>query len=451
MTKKFVAPIALTLSMFFLISCQPKPRTAEEVLSQIAIIDSIKPIANDSLFQSTYEVWFRMPLDHNNPNSPTFPLRAYYSHKDFNKPMVVVIDGYTMYTSKANELTAILDANQITIEHRFFDHSRPKDSIPWSYLNVRQAAADQHQIIEAFKPFYKGKWASTGISKSGQATIFHRRYYPNDVDASVPYVAPLNFSSEDPRVYDFLSRVGTDECRGKIRDFQLQLFEKKKEIFPLFEELAKKKNWQFKMGLDRAYDLSVLEYPFAFWQWGSSCESIPLKGSPAQILFLHWKMINPFTFFDEEDIEKTRPFFYQAMTEIGMYGYQVKPFSKYLKDTSNINFSFAMPEGHNRVKYDYETMRDIDSWIKESGNNMLYIYGENDAWSSTAVEPGSKTNAVKMYNPGGSHSSRIYSFPAEMQDSIYTVLEKWLNVDLSSKKHLGGGGSIGAKYIFPIL
>lgn len=392
-----------------------------------------------------------MPLDHNNPNSPTFPLRAYYSHKDFNKPMVVVIDGYTMYTSKANELTAILDANQITIEHRFFDHSRPKDSIPWSYLNVRQAAADQHQIIEAFKPFYKGKWASTGISKSGQATIFHRRYYPNDVDASVPYVAPLNFSSEDSRVYDFLSRVGTDECRGKIRDFQLQLFEKKKEIFPLFEELAKKKNWQFKMGLDRAYDLSVLEYPFAFWQWGSSCESIPLKGSPAQILFLHWKMINPFTFFDEEDIEKTRPFFYQAMTEIGMYGYQVKTFSKYLKDTSNINFSFAMPEGHNRVKYDYETMRDIDSWIKESGNNMLYIYGENDAWSSTAVEPGSKTNAVKMYNPGGSHSSRIYSFPAEMQDSIYTVLEKWLNVDLSSKKHLGGGGSIGAKYIFPIL
>jgi hypothetical protein len=365
--------------------------------------------------------------------------------------MVVVIDGYTMYTSSANELSSVLDANQITIEHRFFDQSRPKDSIPWNYLNVRQAAADQHMIIEAFKPFYKGKWASTGISKSGQATIFHRRFYPNDVDVSVPYVAPLNFSSEDPRVYDFLSKVGSDECRGKIRDFQLQLFEKKKEIFPMFEELARKKKWEFKMGLDRAYDLSVLEYSFAFWQWGSSCESIPLKGSPAQILFLHWKMINPFTFFDEEDIEKTRPFFYQAMTEIGMYGYQVKPFSKYLKDRANINFSFAMPEGHTRVKYNYETMRDIDSWIKESGNNMLYIYGQNDAWSSTAVNLGSKTNAVKMYNPDGCHASRIYSFPYEMQDSIYTVLEKWLNVDLSSKKHLGGGGSVGSKYIFPIL
>ncbi|NOU18166.1 MAG: peptidase [Bacteroidales bacterium] len=449
MRMKFYLPLIACLFLLFE-SCKPKISAPEEVLSQIATIDSIKPIANDTLFKSTYVVWFKMPLDHNNPNSPTFPLRAYYSHKDFNKPVVVVIDGYTMYTSKANELTRILDANQITIEHRFFDRSRPKDSIPWSYLNVKQAAADQHQIIEAFKPFYKGKWVSTGISKSGQATIFHRRFYPNDVDASVPYVAPLNFSSEDPRVYDFLNKVGTDECRLKIYDFQIQLFEKKKEIFPLFEALAKKNNWEFKMGLDRAYDLSVLEYSFAFWQWGSSCESIPLKGSPTQILFLHWKMINPFTFFDEEDIEKTRPFFYQAMTEIGMYGYQVKPFSKYLKDTSNIIFNFAMPNGHKAV-FNPDIMKDIDSWVKESGNNMLYIYGQNDAWSSTAVNPGNKTNAVLMINPEGSHKTRISSFPVQMQDSIYTVLEKWLKVDLSSKKHGGGGNFTGTKRVFQIL
>lgn len=450
MNKRLLVSSLLTLSIFFLISCQFKPRTAEEVLSKIAIIDSIKPIENDTLFKSTYVVWFRMPLDHNNPNGPTFPLKAYYSHKDFNKPMVVVIDGYTMYTSKANELSTILDANQLTIEHRFFDQSRPKDSIPWNYLSVRQAAADQHAIIQAFKPFYKGKWVSTGISKSGQATIFHRRFYPNDVDASVPYVAPLNFSSEDPRVYDFLSKVGTDGCRTKIRDFQLQLFEKKKELFPMFEELAKKRDWHFKMGLDRAYDLSVLEYSFAFWQWGTSCETIPLKDSPAQILFLHWKMVNPFTFFDEEDIEKTRPFFYQAMTEIGMYGYQVKPFSKYLKDTSNITFTFALPE-HHKVKYHPDTMKDIDSWIKGSGNNILYIYGQNDAWSSTAVDPGNQTNAVRMFNPGGSHASRISSFPVEMQDSIFTVLEKWLDVDLSSKKHKPCGGCNTLKQMYQIL
>jgi len=160
-------------------------------------------------------------------------------------------------------------------------------------------------------------------------------------------------------------------------------------------------------------------------------------------------MVNPFIFFDEGDIEKTRPFFYQAMTEIGMYGYQVKPFSKYLKDASNITFTFAMPVGHKAV-FNPETMKDIDAWIKQSGNNMLYIYGQNDAWSSTAVEPGNKTNAVKMVNPNGCHASRISSFPVEMQDSIYTILEKWLDVDLSVKKHRGGG-SVGTKNLFPFL
>lgn len=433
MYKRFLGYSLLAFSIIFLIASQPITKTPEELLSRIAFIDSIKPIDNDPLFKSTYAVWFKMPVDHNNPDGPTFPLKAYYSHKDFDSPMVVVIDGYTMYTSRANELSQILDANQLTIEHRFFDQSRPKDSIPWEFLNVRQAAADQHQIIEAFKPFYKGKWASTGISKSGQATIYHRRFYPADVDVSVPYVAPLNFSSEDPRVYDFLNKVGTDECRARILDYQLRLFENKEIIFPMFEELAKDNNWEFKMGLNRSYDLSVLEYSFAFWQWGTPCDSIPEENASANALFRHWSMVYPFTFFEENSIENTRPFFFQAMTEIGMYGYDIKPFKKYLKDTVNITFDFTMPAGHHE-KYNPETMKDVDAWLKENGNNMLYIYGQNDAWSSTAVVPGDKTNAVIMFNPGGSHASRIRNFPAPMQDSIYTVLEKWMEVDLSSKK-----------------
>ncbi len=432
--KKYLISL-LSLGLFItLVAYGPIPQTPEEVLAEIPLIDSFRKINNDPLFESTYEVWFKMPLDHNNPNSPTFPLKAYYSHKDFNKPMVVVIDGYTMYTSRANELTKIIDANQLTIEHRFFDKSRPKDSIPWNYLNIRQAAADQHQIIQSFKPFYKGKWASTGISKSGQATIYHRRFYPTDVDISVPYVAPLNFSNGDPRVYTFLDQVGTKECRDKIYQFQLALFKNKKAIFPMFEKLVKQKKWEFSMGLDRAYDLSVLEYEFAFWQWGIPCEHIPSAESTPQVLFNHISMLEPFTFFEENEIEKVRPFFYQSMTELGMYGYKVAPFKNYLKDKTNITFDFSMPKGHKEA-FNPEVMKDVNLWLRDSGNYMLYIYGQNDAWSSTAVDPGNKTNAVKMVNPGGSHSSRIGSFPQEMQDSIYRVLGKWLDMDLVKTKY----------------
>jgi len=432
--KKVIVPFLLVGLFVILISSKPIPQTPEEVLSQISFVDSFSKIKNDTtMFASTYVVWFKMPIDHNDPNSPTFPLKGYYSHRDFSKPMVVVIDGYAMYTSRPNELSRILGSNQLTIEHRFFDQSRPKDSIPWSKLTIRQAAADEHQIIQAFKPFYHAKWASTGISKSGQTTIFHRRFYPNDVDVSVPYVAPLNQSNEEPRVYSFLKTVGTPEIRAKIYQYQLELFKNKGKIFPLFKKLAEKEGWHFTMGLERAYDLSVLEYSFAFWQWGMPSDSIPPKGSSPKVLFKHFAAVNPFTFFEEAEVETSRPFFYQAMTEMGMYGYDVKPFKKYLKDTTNITFGFTMPKGYAPV-FQPESMRDIDQWVKDSANFMLYIYGQNDAWSSTAVDLTAHTNAVKMMNPGGSHGTRIRSFPQPMQDSIYTVLGKWMEVDLSALK-----------------
>ncbi|MDI3526959.1 MAG: hypothetical protein PWR03_1142 [Tenuifilum sp.] len=425
----FISVLA-TLSIGLLLSFRFQNPVAEEILKSIPIVDSFKVIDSDPFFQSTYEVWLRVPLDHNNPNGPKFPLRAYYSHRSFTRPMVVVIDGYTMYTSKVNELTKILGANQLTIEHRFFSNSRPKDSLPWQYLNIRQAAADAHMVISAFKKHYHNKWVSTGISKSGQATIFHRRFYPNDVDVSVPYVAPLNFSSEDKRVYDFLSKVGTPECRKKIKDFQKALFKNKKEILPMLENLAKKNRWEFKMGIDRAYDLSVLEYEFSFWQWGSSCTEIPNANSDAKELFEHWSDVNPFTFFEKKSTEKILPFFYQAMTEIGMYGYNIEPFREYLPDKKNITFEFTLPDSVN-VKFDSTAMLEVYKWVRDSGNYMLYIYGGNDAWTSTSVVPGNKTNAVKMVCPGGSHSTRIKSFPPELQDSIYHVLEKWVGVEIN--------------------
>jgi len=431
--KRFVI-ISFVALLFYLLlpAFQPQSPIAEQILKSIPMVDSFKAINNDPLFQSTYEVWFRVPLDHTNPNGAKFPLRAYYSHRSFTRPMVVVIDGYTMYTSSPNELTRILEANQLTIEHRFFSKSRPKDSIPWNYLNIKQAAADAHAVISAFKPHYQNKWVSTGISKSGQATIFHRRFYPGDVDVSVPYVAPLNFSSEDKRVYEFLSKVGTAECRKKIREFQIALFRNKKTLLPMLEGLAKKNNWQFTMGISRAYDLSVLEYEFSFWQWGFSCNDIPVANSNPAKLFEHWTEVNPFTFFEEKEIEKVRPFFYQAMTQIGMYGYSIEPFRNYLPDKKNITFEFTLPKGHT-VSFDSTAMLDVYRWVRDSGNYMLYLYGETDAWSSTAVDPGNKTNAVKMVCPAGSHTTRIKDFPKPLRDSIYKTLETWLKLPITNK------------------
>ena len=382
--------------------------------------------------QGTVELTFKQPVDHKHPSGPKFSQRVVINHVGYDRPVVVQLEGYSLYSKRRSELAEILDANQITIEHRYFDESTPQP-VNWEHLTIWQAATDHHKIINALKGLYKGKWVSTGISKGGQATMFHRRFYPDDVDASVPYVAPLNLAREDKRIHQFLDQVGTRQARQKIRRFQKNMLAEKAAFLPLFEAYAMEKDYQFTMDLERAFELTVLEYPFAFWQWGHvPVSNIPREDDPVQERFDHLVKVSSPDFFAEEGIKEMRPFFYQAMSEIGMYDYRYAPFHEYLDDTTNITFEHTMADSME-VAFDSTAMRDVHDWLKKHGNQMMYIYGEQDPWSATAFTPSEKTDAVKFVNPGGSHRTRIKSFPLTMQDSIYTVLEKWLDVDIDKE------------------
>ncbi len=78
----------------------------------------------------------------------------------------------------------------------------------------------------------------------------------------------------------------------------------------------------------------------------------------------------------------------------------------------------------------------------------MYVYGENDPWAATAVVPSKKTNAISMVNPKGNHRTRIKSFPDDMKDSIYTILESWTGEKIVREKSLGVGNP---EEIFEIL
>ncbi|MDX9695571.1 MAG: S28 family serine protease [Bacteroidales bacterium] len=430
--------LTLALVLLFSTVSGQSTRNLKEELEKIPGV-MVFAMMSDPMFSESYELFFTQPVDHNNPDGEKFTQRVLVGHVGFDRPTVAVIEGYSIYTDKAGEITKFLNANQITIEHRFFADSRP-DSIPWDYLTIKQGAADQHEIITALKKIYNKKWVSTGISKGGQATIYHRRFYPNDVDVSVPYVAPLNFSKEDERYYTFLKTVGTPECRKKIYDYQLILFQNRAKLLPMVKQMAKTRNYHFSMGIERAFDLSVLEYSFSFWQWCGSCALIPDRTAILEEVFQHYIFVNPLVFFEDSDIRNNLPFYYQALTEIGMYGYEIEPFKKYLKDTTNITFEFNLPVGTENASFNSESMKDINNWIQNEGNYMLYIYGQNDAYFATAVEPSKNTNAVRMVNPKGCHTTRIESFPENTKKEIYKILQDWMSEKPKSVNQ-GSGGS----------
>lgn len=379
--------------------------------------------------EGTIEIDFKQPVDHNDPGGDKFTQRVVINHLDYERPVVVELKGYNLHSKKRSELARLLDANQVTIEHRFFAQSTPKPP-DWEHLNIWQAATDHHKIINALKKLYPEKWITTGFSKGGQAVMYHKRFYPDDADASLVYVAPLLFSPEDKRVHDFLDQVGNVECRAKIRRFQQHLLKNRRSFMPLFEAYTIEKDYNFPMGLERAFELIVLEYRFAFWQWsGAICSQIPSPDDKAEEQFDHLVKISPPALFEDQWVVDKRAFFYQALTQTGMYSYRTTPFKQYLNDTTPITFAFALTDSM-KADFDASAMEDIYTWLRKKGNNMIYLYGERDPWTAAAFEPSEKTSAIKLINPGDNHKTNIGRLPWAMQDSIFTTLEEWLDMEI---------------------
>ena len=401
-----------------------------EELSKKHLI-TFEKISVNNFFKEKYLLLIQQPVNHKTQDGNNFTQRVFLSHLGFEEPVVFITEGYgadyASHPNYVNELCPILNANQICVEHRYFNESIP-DSADWSQLTVYNAATDHHKVVEILKEIYSGKWVNTGISKGGQTTMYHRYYYPDDVDASVGYVCPLNFSIEDKRVYRFLDQVGDSTCRQKILNFQIELLKNKQVYFNEFEKLVAKKNLSYSMGLEQAYELLVFEYSFAFWQWGNvGCENILNEPHNAEKMIKHLDKVVGFDWISEQGISEIFAFYYQAMLEIGFYGYDIEPFKDYTSFSSNPTFTFTIPE-NMEVIYKPVPMQQVDNFIRHEAENMIFIYGETDPWSSTAVDLTYNTNSIKIVKPGGSHTTRINNLPEEQKMLVIETLKDWLEI-----------------------
>lgn len=391
-----------------------------------------KEIKTTAEFEKTYELHVKQPLDHQHPEKGYFYQRAFLSHKDFHKPMVMYISGYDQDRVHKNELTKLLNGNQLSIEHRYFGDSRP-DSINYSYLTLEQATADLHHINELFKKIYKGKWISTGISKGGATTIFYKYFYPNDVDAGVPYVGPINREVIDKRLYTFLDTVGTDECRKKILSFQKRLFKNRDKILPLLKMYAKGAGLKFSyLSFEGAFEYSVLEYPFAFWQYGSSCNEIPSNTCSIDSVVTYLNKVSNIRSFSDGDIDHYLPHYYQSASQMGYYGYKTDNFKHDLKVLPLHPYpQAAIVPKTIPVKFDGTLLNKVNDWTKNQGNRLMYIYGATDTWTATAVPPSDKVDAVWFFLSGKDHASARYKgMTTDEKRKFVSTLERWLSVKI---------------------
>jgi hypothetical protein len=371
---------------------------------------------------------------------------VFLGHKALEAPVVAELEGYQIRLGCESELSSLFKANQLSVEHRFFDKSVPDGGIPWEYLTIWQAATDHHRIIEIIKKnlYPASKWITTGISKGGQTVIFHRYFYPKDVDITVPYVAPLNLAYVDSRLEKFLERLGNPKgnnigglltgndvnaSRWVIRDFQTLCFENQDELAGMLEQYAQKRQYTYSMagGVKRALQLIILEYPFAFWQWGHNLSKIPEKeSSELQEIFDHLIGVSSPSFFEDKEIVRLQPFFYGALTEMGMYDYNIKPFKKYLNEDENIDFSFTMPKGVQKKPFNDGQMKKINKWLQTDAEKILFVYGGSDPWYATGVNLKNNFKCRKYVRGDMHHGCRIKDFDPVSREDLIDTLKEWL-------------------------
>jgi pimeloyl-ACP methyl ester carboxylesterase len=413
---------------------QTKPAPDEELIQRLKLLPgvvSVNTARGGRGGGEILDITIEQPLDHRHPELGRFPQHVFLSHVAFDHPVILGTEGYSARGANGGEPARLIgNCNLVTVEHRFFGRSAP-GKIDWQYMTVKQSAEDLHAIVTALKKLYPGKWISTGVSKGGQTALFFKAYFPDDVDATVAYSAPLNLNKEDPRLYHFLETVGDEATRRKIREYQLTMFQREAELLPLVRQATEERGMTFKMGLVNAYEYGVLEYAFSFWQSGYNPNDIPSPDAPAAELVRYYMGGGgqpPIYYYSDRGKAQFEPFQYQAFHELGYYNYDITDFKQYMTNKNPTNMVLT-PDGSNPV-YDPRTMAFVYDFLQYHADHVIYVYGELDTWAATAIELIGRNDSVKFVVKGAHHGVGIARGEPAQQALYQAKLSEWLGMKI---------------------
>jgi hypothetical protein len=427
--------VAVATLAGLVVAGQPTQAAPADILDQLKQLPGVVSVTEQTTAAPYryFQLVFRQLVDHNNPRKGTFEQRVGLMHRDATAPMVMYTTGYNYRGIPfRSEPTTIVNGNQIDVEYRYFVPSRPTPT-DWSKVTIWQAATDQHVIVQALKRIYKARWLSTGGSKGGMTATYHRRFYPNDVYATIPYVAPNDVIDPIDVYGKFIANDGTDPvCRANLRRIQRESLQRRDELEPIAQANAAATGGTFKLvgTLDHAVELAVVDSIFAFWQYGrpTDCATIPPAGAPAQQIYDWYEGVESLLTYTDQGIEPYIVYYYQAGTQLG------SPLvdESYLKDLlrypgTDVPRSFV-PKAI-KMHFDYTAMPDVDAWVRYQGQRLLYIYGEYDPWSAEPFKlgPGSRDSFI-YYVPKGNHGSKIAMLPAAQAAAATATIQRWAGI-----------------------
>ncbi|MFJ7197510.1 MULTISPECIES: S28 family serine protease [unclassified Streptomyces] len=377
---------------------------------------------------------YTQPVDHRHPSKGTFQQRITLLHKDTSRPTVFSTSGYNVSTNPGRaEPTRIVDGNQVSLEYRYFTPSRPAPA-DWSKLDIWQAASDQHRVFTALKRIYTENWLTTGVSKGGMTATYYERYYPEDMDGVVAYVAPNDVVDKEDSAYDrFFENVGTKECRDRVNAVQREALVRREPLEQKYREYAADGGYTFGTtgSLDKAYEAVVMDYVWAFWQYSlvSDCDTIPADAASAtdQAIWDSVDSVSGFSTYTDQGLERYTPYYYQAGTQLGSPNIRqpwLGGLSRYGYQPPRTFVPRSIP-----MKFQPSVMRDVDTWVRRHADRMLYVYGQNDPWGAERFRPGAGSrDSYVMTVPGGNHGASVAGLAEENKAKATAAILRWAGV-----------------------
>jgi hypothetical protein len=412
----------------------PPDADTRDILERLQSLPGVTVYEDTSRYDPTLRYFvmeFTQDVDHTAPGGQTFSQNVTLLHRDVDQPMVAFKTGYAnFYLDYPVELTQLLGSNQISIEHRFFATSRPSPA-DWTLLTIAQAAADEHHVVELLKTIYRGPWVRTGASKGGMTATYHRRFFPDDVVGTIPYVAPLSLGAPDLSYGPFVDAIGPAPCRNALRALQIELLDNRYPAMLAYaQDQAQTEGIVYgRVAIGPAVESAMTSIEWAFWQYYgvTFCSQVPVVGASDAAMWDFLDAVGSVTSSSDQSIAQFEAYYYQAEYELGYPGGTGAHLAGHTQFT-DADYLGAWPEGVAVPTHLPFAMQDIDQWVQTDGDSLLFVYGEWDPWTGGVYTLGAATDSLLLTVPQATHGAGLVELEAADKAAAYARIESWVGV-----------------------
>lgn len=357
-----------------------------------------------------FDVTFAQPIHHDRP-SPTFEQHLQLVHRGCGEPMVIADWGYAGFpVFYEAELSSLWGTNALNVEHRFQGNSVPADpDWDWTALTIANGAADQHALIRELRQLYGAPWISTGASKGGVTALYHHYLHPDDLDGTVPYVAPASLGREDGAYQGYLAAT-LPACAQAVRDVQVAALTTRRAAgIAAFEP-----DW------GDAAEITLEQYvwfaDWGFWQYGGvgACGEVPTAETSDAAFFAYLRNlveVGPRA-LPGQDARSDFALNYEWLTEQGFadqINAEVRALLTFPAYSMAADFEANLPEVPLPA-YDGSVTAAMRAWAPTAPATVL-LYGEYDPWSGGAVDAPTEAGSALFVVPAANHGAGLEGLP----------------------------------------